>query len=186
MASRNAVADSIRNLRLNFKLTQVELAKKAGIPRATLALMESPKGNPSISSVIQVASALGVPVGELMSSSQDSMVTKVKKDDMQLTRMDEGKFMSTLLSPINAPRIHINSVSMLPGCQVRGRPHPKGSHEFFYCYAGQAIVNVNGEEVLVDAGDMIYFPGNLPHYYINRSSSDVSAFSVVAASDDLN
>lgn len=186
MAEKNPVAAAIRNLRLNFKMTQVELARKANIPRATLALMESPKGNPSISTVLQVASALGVPVGELMASSQESMVTKVNGEDMQITRMDDGKFLATLLSPLKAPRINVNLVVLLPGCNVRGRPHTKGSHEFFYCHDGEALVTVNGEEIVVAKGDLIYFPGNLPHYYANFGNRTVQAFSVVAASEDLS
>lgn len=185
MEPRNIVADAIRSLRQSYKLTQVELARKAGIPRATLALMESPKGNPSITSVLQVASALGVPIGELLSKSQESTVTLVKRDDMQVTRMDDGRFLTCMLSPANTPDVQLFSIVLQPGCDTRGRPHPKGSLEYFYnAGGGDLVITVNDQASTVHEGELVFFPGNLPHFYVNPGLREVRAFAAVVAGGD--
>ncbi|MBF0286220.1 MAG: helix-turn-helix domain-containing protein [SAR324 cluster bacterium] len=175
----NPVCKKIRALRLQHNLTQMELASKAKIPRASLANMESEKGNPSIIVVTKVAEALGVTIDDLVENKDHSSVTKVKRGDMQVNRQDEGKFAITLLSPLNAPYINVNEINMLPGCYSKGKPHPKGSHEFFYCLEGTAVLEIQGDAIEVKSGDLVYFPGNLPHVYSNPGIKPVHAVAVV-------
>ncbi len=175
----NPVCNGIRRLRRVHMLTQTDLAKLAGIPRATLANMEKSTSNPSISVVVKVARALGVTVEELVTKQQSSFVTRVKRKDMQVGRQDNGNYVSTRVSPINAPYVQINDVNMLPGCHTRGKPHPDGSHELFLCLEGTAIIEIQNEKFEVEAGDLIYFPGNLPHNYGNAGLKPVHAVSVV-------
>ncbi len=175
----NPVSDGIRALRTSHKLTQTELAKLADIPRATLANMEKPSSNPSISVVVKVARALGVPVEDLVSKQRSTFVTEVDRRDMPVSRDDDGKYLSTRTSPINAPYIQVNDINMLPGCYTRGKPHPDGSHELFLCLEGRAVLEIQDEKFEVDAGNLIYFPGNLPHNYANAGLKPVQAISVV-------
>lgn len=182
MTPRNMVADAIRDFRHRYKLTQVELARKAGIPRATLALMESPRGNPSVASVAQVAEALGVPVGDLLGRPTEAKVTLVASEDMPETRMDGGKMIARLLSPALLPNMQFYKVVLTPGCSSKGRPHPKGSTEYLYCIEGEGVVLVVHEsEVLVKPGELASFPGNAPHLYTNPGSGNVEAYVLVAS-----
>ena len=48
--------------------TQDALAKAASVPRSTIANLESGEGNPSLAVLVKVASALGVPIDELLAS----------------------------------------------------------------------------------------------------------------------
>ncbi len=175
----NPVSDGIRRLRSVHKLTQTELANLAGIPRATLANMEKASSNPSISVVVKVARALGVSVEDLVAKQQATFVTQVKRKDMQISRQDDGRYVGTRASPINAPYIQVNDVSMLPNCHTRGNPHPEGSHELFLCLEGTATIVIQDEKFEVAAGDLIYFPGNLPHDYSNAGLKPVHAISIV-------
>jgi DNA-binding XRE family transcriptional regulator len=53
------LAESIIRARLAKKLTQVELAKRAGVSQTVIARIESGTNNPTISTVSRVANALG-------------------------------------------------------------------------------------------------------------------------------
>ena len=175
----NPVSENIKRLRAQHKLTQSELAKLADIPRATLANMEGTISNPSISTVIKVAQALGVSVDDLISRRASIHATEVERSDMPVSQLDNGKFISTRTTPISSPSLQINDVSMMPGCFTRGVPHPEGSHEFFLCLDGTATVEVQGVTFEVEAGNLIYFHGHLPHCYGNSGLKPVHAVVVV-------
>ncbi|RLA22510.1 MAG: XRE family transcriptional regulator [Gammaproteobacteria bacterium] len=175
----NPIGEGIRRLRAQHKLTQTALAKRAEIPRATLANMEGANSNPSISVVVKVARALGVTVDDLITRRQSPNVTEVDRKDMPVMQQDDGKFSSTRTSPISTPNLQINDVSMMPGCYTKGVPHPEGSHELFLCHQGTATVEVEGQKYEVKAGNLIYFHGHLPHSYGNESLNPVHAMAVV-------
>jgi DNA-binding XRE family transcriptional regulator len=174
----NPISEGIKRLRSQHKLTQTKLAELAGIPRATLANMESEQSNPSITLVVKVAQALGVSVDDLI-SKQSVHVTEVTRKDMSVTQLDNGNFSSTRTSPISTQKLLINDIVMKPKCHSKGVPHPEGSHELFLCIEGTAYVEVQGEGYTVEAGNLIYFHGHLPHCYGNKNQDNVRAVAVV-------
>jgi transcriptional regulator with XRE-family HTH domain len=70
----NRLADHVKQLRLEAGLTQAELASRAGVTVETVARLErvlrgrsSANSNPSLETLVRLASALGVEVSELLS-----------------------------------------------------------------------------------------------------------------------
>lgn len=53
------MAEAMIKARLAKKMTQVELAEKAGVTQNTIARLESGTNNPTIATVSRVAAALG-------------------------------------------------------------------------------------------------------------------------------
>jgi XRE family transcriptional regulator, regulator of sulfur utilization len=50
---------------------------------------------------------------------------------------------------------------------MAGTPHLPGTREFFSCLEGHVTIYVAGERYELDAGDVLGFPGNVPHSYRN-------------------
>ena len=69
------LARNLGSLRHARTLTQETLAKAAGVPRSTIANLESGLGNPSLTVLVKVANALGVPIDELLGAPR----AKVRK-----------------------------------------------------------------------------------------------------------
>src|SRR5689334_25015568 len=69
------LARNLASLRHARTLTQGALAKSAGVPRSTIANLESGVGNPSLTVLVKVAGALGVPIDELLGAPR----AKVRK-----------------------------------------------------------------------------------------------------------
>ena len=59
--------NNIRENRARLRMTQEELAKKAGVRRETIIYLEKGKYNPSLELAMKVAKVLGVKVDELFS-----------------------------------------------------------------------------------------------------------------------
>ncbi len=175
----DSLAANLRRLRKQAKLTQADLARQAGLPRATLANMEQPGTNPSVQTVVSVAKSLGVSLDELLSPAPEQRHYKVIPRDMQEYRAEAGRFVARLVSPIASKGVQMHMITMQPSCRSVGRPHPMGAQEFFYTLAGVATIRIEDEPVEVAAGCLVQFPGHRRHVYENHGNAVVSALSAV-------
>ena len=66
MTLRDHVATRIKMLRQRRRMTQEQLAKKAGIGRSFLARLETARQDPTLSTLEKLAKALGVKVARLI------------------------------------------------------------------------------------------------------------------------
>jgi len=154
--ARNLVA--LRHVR---NLTQGALAKAAGVPRSTISNLESSSGNPSLTVLVKVAGALSVPLDELLASPR-AKVRKWGRAELASQSGGRGVTVRSLI-PERVPEELLNVMEFAPGASMRGSPHLPGTREFFTCLAG--------ERFDLAAGDVLAFPGNVPHSYKNPDSS---------------
>ena len=64
-------SDKVYYLRQKNKLTQTELAQKVNVKQSTIQAYESGRAKPMINTAIQLASALGVDINDLMHDERD-------------------------------------------------------------------------------------------------------------------
>ena len=178
--SRTPHAENLKRLRLAAQLTQAQLAERAKLPRATVAACEQPGSNPGIATMLALAKALAVTLDELVTPPPEHRYYKAQAADMQEFRADAGRFVARLVSPIASKGVQIHHLTMLPGCNSVGRPHPQGAQEYFLTLAGTASLRIQDEVVEIEAGSLVQFPGHHKHTYINRDAiTSVTAISAV-------
>ena len=73
----------MRNLKMKFRrieldMSQTELAKKAGVTRQTIGLIEAGEFNPSIKLCIAICKALGVKLDDIFWADEDDEVENEK------------------------------------------------------------------------------------------------------------
>jgi transcriptional regulator with XRE-family HTH domain len=149
--------------------TQDALAKAAGVPRSTIANLESGEGNPSLAVLVKVASALGVPIDELLASPR-ARVRKWSTADIAAQHPGGGVTLRPLV-PEPSPNELLLIMDFAPSANMRGTPHLSGTREYFTCLEGEVIIYVAGDRHELSAGDVLAFPGNLPHAYQNASQA---------------
>src|SRR5205814_2907455 len=159
------LARNLTSLRHARSLTQEALAKAAGIPRSTIANLESGEGNPSLAVLVKVANTLGVPIDELLASPR-AKVRKWAAADIAAQSQGRGVTLRPLV-PEPVPEEMLTVMDFAPRGAMRGTPHLPGTREFFTCLGGQVTIFVAGDRVELDAGDVLAFPGNVPHSYQN-------------------
>lgn len=162
--SRNLVA--LRQVR---SLTQEALAKAGGVPRSTIANLESGTGNPSLTVLIKVANALGVPVDELLAAPH-ARIRKWSSSEIAVQTSGNGVTSRSLI-PERIPDELLNVMEFAPGASMRGSPHLPGTREYFTCLAGEVTIYVAGERFDLATGDVLAFPGNVAHSYKNRDTA---------------
>lgn len=162
--SRNLLA-----LRHARTLTQEALAKASKLPRSTIANLESGSGNPSLTILLKVASALGVPVDELLAPPR-AKVRKWTAADVSSQSRGQGVTLRALV-PEPTPAEMLSIMEFQPHAVLRGTPHLPGTREYFTCLDGKVSISVDGHRFALVSGDVLAFPGNVKHAYENPDAS---------------
>ena len=162
------LARNLASLRHTRSLTQEGLAKAAAVPRSTIATLESGEGNPSLAVLVKVAGALGVPIDELLASPR-AMVRRWSAGEVASRTKGRGVHIRALV-PEPVPDEMMEVMDFEPGAAMGGTPHLPGTREFFTCLVGTVTLRVAGERYELAAGDVLAFPGNLPHSYQNAQA----------------
>jgi transcriptional regulator with XRE-family HTH domain len=159
------LARNLISLRHARRLTQDAVAAAAAVPRSTIANLESGDANPSLAVLVKVAGALGVPIDELLASPR-AKVRRWTAQDVGATSRGRGVVERPLV-PEPVPDQMCTLMDFAPGAVMGGTPHLPGTREFFTCLAGRVTLFVAGDRYELGAGDVLAFPGNLPHSYQN-------------------
>jgi len=159
------LARNLVSLRHTRGLTQEGLARAAAVPRSTIANLESGDGNPSLAVLVKVASALAVPIDELLASPR-AMVRRWRAAELASRTQGRGVSLRALV-PEPVPDETMDVMEFAPGAVMAGTPHLPGTREYFTCLDGAVNVTVAGERYDLASGDVLAFPGNLPHSYQN-------------------
>lgn len=71
MTIESAFGDTIRELRKQKKLSQEEIAYASNLDRSFISLLETGRQQPSLITVFQLAKALGISAGQLISAVEE-------------------------------------------------------------------------------------------------------------------
>lgn len=159
------LARNLSSLRHARRLTQDTLAAAAGLPRSTIANLESGDANPSLAVLVKVAGALQVPIDELLAAPR-AKVRRWRAEDVGSRERGRGVSERDLV-PEPVPDQMSSLMSFAPQASMGGTPHLPGTREFFSCLDGRVAIYVAGERYELQAGEVLAFPGNLPHSYQN-------------------
>jgi transcriptional regulator with XRE-family HTH domain len=167
---------NVKHLREARGLTQEQLAKVAGVPRATWANLESGGANPTLAVLRRAAAALQVSIEELLSAPRAS--ARFYPKDTLPTRTP-GQALVRKLLPDPIPGMEIDRVEIAPRGRMTGVPHTVGTREYLTCEAGEIELVVSGERWLVRPGDVVVFRGDQRHSYHNPGERKAIGYSVV-------
>lgn len=163
------LARNLVGLRRVRKLTQDALAGAAGLPRSTVANLESGEANPSMAVLVKVAAALQVPIDELLAAPR-AKVRRWAAQDLGVQHRGRG-ITERPLVPEPVPDQMCSLMDFAPAGVMGGTPHLPGTREFFTCLQGRVNLYVAGERYELGEGDVLAFPGNVSHSYQNPDAA---------------
>lgn len=171
------LADNIKALRESRNLTQQQIAKLAGIPRATWTHLESGGANPTLAVLVKVANALQIRLDELLAPPRGA-ARFVKADELPARQRGEVAIRKLLPEPL--PGLDLERMVLPPGARMAGVPHTPGTREYLTCERGSVELAVAGERFTLEPGDLVSFRGDQRHAYANTGSSTAIAYSAIA------
>jgi transcriptional regulator with XRE-family HTH domain len=167
---------NVRQLRQARGKTQQQMAKLAGVPRATWANLESGSANPTLAVLHSVAAALGVSLEELLAPPRASAKLWPKET---LKMRQRGNVRVRKLLPDPVPGMEIDRLELPPGARMTGIPHTPGTREYLACEEGRIDLVASGERYVLSPGDVVAFRGDQRHSYGNSGERTAIAYSVV-------
>lgn len=167
---------NIRALRETRGATQAELAKLAGVPRATWGNLESGASNPTLQVLYRVAQALQVSLEELLASPRASAR---HYPAASLVTRQRGTVSVRKLLPDPLPGMEFDRMELPPGARLTGIPHTPGTREYLACESGQLVLIASGERFLLGPGDVVVFRGDQRHSYDNPGKKLAVGYSAV-------
>ena len=171
------LADNIKAIREARGLSQQQIAKTAGIPRATWTHLESGAANPTLAVLIKAANALQVRLDELLAAPR-SPARHLRAGELPVRQ--RGDVTVRRLLPESLPGLDLERMSLPPGARMAGVPHTPGTREYLTCERGTVELAVAGERYLLAEGDVVSFRGDQRHAYHNPGKQPAVAYSVIA------
>lgn len=160
------IATTLRRERERRDLSVSELARRAGVAKATVSQLENGGGNPSVETLWALASALEVPFAILVDEGVRSPTLIRAGEATTAVPSSASDYLAVLLSasPPHARR-DIYLLSAEPGSPRRSDPHPRGTVEHLVMVTGRGRVGPADEPYELSPGDYLSYPGDAPHVF---------------------
>ncbi|WP_431779703.1 helix-turn-helix domain-containing protein [Microbacterium aurantiacum] len=159
------IADAVRRERARTGLSAAEVARRAGVSKATLSQLESGSSNPGVETLWAVATALGVSFATLVDApATGPTLIRARQEDG--IRAAEAPYEALLLSAA-APGVRrdLYLIRAEPGSPRLSDPHPSGTTEHLVLLTGRARVGPTDAPYDLEPGDYLRYPGDAPHVF---------------------
>jgi transcriptional regulator with XRE-family HTH domain len=151
---------------LRGDMSVLELSRRSGVARNTIAALERGEGNPTIDTLYSLADALGVPLSDLLVSREPPAAVQVVRAGAGL-HVEGSALDADLLERIERPGwlAELYAIRFHAGETRLAQPHPFGVEERLHIVAGRVRVGPVAEPVELGPGDYATYSGAVPHLY---------------------
>lgn len=186
------IGEKIRSLRLKREMLIEDVSKKSGLPASTIAGIEDHSISPPLGTIIVLAKAFQVPVGDIFGDSADAPFCIVRSGDQNTV----SRFSSTAGKPgaysykslgHQKQNRHMEPflVTLTPADASPVEPNRHEGEEILFVLEGQVEVRLAGHTDILNPGDSIYYDANLPHVVSCHGKEPAKIFSVIYAEKQM-
>lgn len=161
----NHIGQRIRRLRRESKMTLLEVATASSLSVGFLSQVERNLTGISISSLVNVAKALGVPLGALLEHPRQAQPDshEGRRESYQVGPMRQ-KY-ERLSTTFAGSLLNAVKVQMMEGYSSEWVAH--GGDEFVYVLSGKVRYTVRKKDYELTAGDSLHFDAQHRHRVVN-------------------
>lgn len=164
------VGRRIKQKRLDKRMTLQELADKSGVSKGLVSQIENGRTIPSLSVMFGIIQSLEIEVSEFFKG-----LSLLEPTIMVNRKADYSTFEKENVKGFNYKRIMMRNIPSSTTDFVL-LDLTTDAYEFIYVIKGQTESRINGQSLLLEEGDSLFFDGRLPHVPINTSESSCQLF----------
>ena len=179
------VGRNVRALRQQRRMTIDALAAASGVSRGTVIQIETARGNPSIATLCNLATALRVGVGSLGDGDAAPRVA-VRRAEQAAPLWSSPAGSSAIFRIGTDPPdvVELWDWTRQPGDAFDGEAHPVGTAEVLSVLSGRLALRVGTSELELATGDTAMFEAHAPHRYASTAGEAVRFTMVVVQPGD--
>ena len=176
------VGAALQRLRLARGLTLEDLSRIAGVSKSMLSQIEREKANPTIAITWRLSNALGVQIGELLSSETRPVETirVLEAHETPTLPGNHAGYVLRILGPMElAGKYEWYELTLSPGGELASQGHDPGAQEHVTLLHGSVEVEVGNTKKKVKLGGTARYPGDQQHTIRNVGKTEAKALLVV-------
>lgn len=161
---QRVLAANLRRLRIARHLSLSELARAAEMSKATLSAVESGCSNPTVDTLATLATALHVPLTELLeeAGTDDIRVVRGRAAPTGPPPRDGiGRRALDAFAP--AGGLTVTELALAPGVANERTPEASGTRAHLYVAHGRLLAGPVERVTELTVGDYASFPADVPH-----------------------
>jgi transcriptional regulator with XRE-family HTH domain len=160
-------------------LTHEQVSRRTGLSAPYLSRIEAGKRQPSIATLLSLAQALEVELGDLIDSDVRGVVPGqiVRAADGPQLRGNGLRYRLVSSGTTDLEAIEVT----VPATRSTGRSYSHGGQEWIYVLSGRLRLTLGDEEVELESGDAATFDAQTPHRLIALDGCDVELLLVAVA-----
>lgn len=167
-ALASAIGARVRDERLSRRWTLDRLAEAAGISRRMVINVEQGAANPSVGTLLRISDALGVGLPALVEPPDPPAVKVTRAGCGAVLWTGEHGGRGVLVAGTQPPDVlELWDWTLGPGDVHASEAHTAGTRELAQVVEGSIAVGTAEQDLVLEVGDAVTFPGDLPHTYAN-------------------
>ncbi len=177
----SAVGQRIRSLRERQELSLRALAERCGLSINAISQIERGENSPTVSSLHQLATALGVSITDFFRDDAEQAAVFVA-DGARLRIDSHGVGMDSLGIGLPYQQLQPFLVTVAPGAGNADQPVAHAGEEFVFGLSGAIVYQVGEQRFRLAGGDSLLFDSSQPHHFHNETAAAASFLLVFLAS----
>lgn len=178
VGTQPAIGRRLRALRQERRLTMDQVAEFTGLTKGFLSRVERDLTSPSVSSLVTICQVLGVTPGEVLDSAE---VAVVRLDEAPRVSLGGQGITEQLITPPGQRGLLVIRAVIAPGGRGETDLYTMDcSVETLHVVQGPFTLVTQDDELTLQSGDTVTFPGTEPHSWHNPGDRDAVVLWILA------
>ncbi len=161
----------MKELRVQYGLTQQELADRAELTKGFISQLERNQNSPSVGTLLDIIQCLGLTPAEFFTDSQPKQIVYNQNDYFEKIDNEKSSTIEWIVPDAQANSMEPIRLTLAPGGSSEVIL-PRECEEFGYVLKGTVKLNYGGTVQIVKAGESFYFRADKRHFIENTSSKE--------------
>ena len=165
------IGKRMKELRIQYGLTQQELADRSELTKGFISQLERNQNTPSIGTLLDIIQCLGTTPAEFFTDEEPEQIVFEKDDYFEKISEDGNKMIEWIIPNAQKNSMEPVRLTLKPGGSSDTHL-PHAGEEFGYVLKGTVRVFYGGRTYTVRAGESFYFQAGIKHRLENNGNRD--------------
>ena len=162
------LGERLKDLRQYYNLTQEELADRCELTKGYISQLENDLTSPSISTLVDILSALGTNLSEFFSKEDENEKVVFGKEDY-IVKETEDYTLEWLIPNAQKNAMESTLLTLNAGGET-DEDFPHEGEEFGYVLEGEIVIFVGKKKLLCKKGESFYYSADKTHKIANEKT----------------